>query len=288
MEKKKHSFKVFGNEKELLTYFPYRDDCNSQLDDYPIHIEAVGITKPDSNYRVLRNNWNIYTIEYIISGNGYLEYNGKNYKLSSGDMYILTPNSIQRYGAEKDNPYEKIWINFRSKNFIKILESLKLNKSPVFHFPDAYEYLKEIYTLKDTHHFVEDSSYICYKLLFNLLIDIKESENKKVNIFPQYLSDVLAYIDKKTPDPVSIEELTKIANVSQVCLINNFKKHIGETPYSYQLKTRLKLAKMYLTNSDKTLDEIAELCFFCDAFALSKAFKKVYGLSPREYRQSEI
>lgn len=284
MKKEKRGYKIYGNEKELLTYFPYRDDNNLNKDSYPIHIESVGITKPDPNYHVTRDNWNIFTIEYVISGSGYLEYNGKNYKLRDGDMYILSPDSTQRYGADKTNPYEKIWVNFRSNSFKEILKTFNFKDKIVFHFRGAYDYLKQIYDLKDSNKFVEDSSFISYKLIFDLLISIIQNEKIKQNKTPQYLLNAISYIDKQTPNPISIKELTEVSHVSQVTLINSFKKYVGETPYAYQLKTRLQLTKRYLTNSNKTLDEIAEICNFCDSFALSKSFKKLYGVSPKEYR----
>lgn len=282
---KEHNYKIYGNEKELLTYFPYRNEVNLDNPEYPIHVESVGITKPDANYHVYRNYWNIYTIEYIVSGEGYLKYNGKNYKLKEGDVYIMSPNSVQRYGSNQNNPYEKIWINFRSEIFDNILKSFNLTE-PVYHCRDSLKFLKSIYNLKDTRHFVEDSSFICFKLLLDLISNIKENEMSLSKKYPDFMEKALEYIDKKTPEPISIEELTAYSNVSPVCLINTFKKYIGETPYSYQLKTRLKLSKMYLTNTNKGIDEIAYICHFYDAFALSKSFKKYFGLSPKEYRNS--
>lgn len=282
---KKHNYKIYGNEKELLTYFPYRDESNLDNPDYPIHIESVGITKPDVNYHVSRNNWNIYTIEYVASGEGYLKYNGKNYKLRAGDVYIMSPNSVQRYGSSQENPYEKIWINFRSEIFGEILNSFHLIE-PVYHCRSSLQYLKDIYNLKDTRHFAEDSSFICFRLLLELISNIKENEMSLAKEYPDFMEKALEYIDKKTPEPISIEELTHYSSVSAGCLINAFKKYIGETPYSYQLKTRLKLSKMYLTNTNKGLDEIAYICRFYDAFALSRSFKKCFGLSPKEYRDS--
>lgn len=282
---KEHNYKIYGNEKELLTYFPYRDEANLDNPEYPIHVESVGITKPDANYHVYRNYWNIYTIEYIVSGEGYLKYNGKNYKLKEGDVYIMSPNSVQRYGSDQNNPYEKIWINFRSEIFDNILKSFNLTE-PVYHCRDSLKILKSIYNLKDTRHFVEDSSFICFKLLLDLISNIKENEMSLSKKYPDFMEKALEYIDKKTPEPISIEELTVYSNVSSGCLINTFKKYIGETPYSYQLKTRLKLSKMYLTNTNKGIDEIAYICHFYDAFALSKSFKKYFGLSPKEYRNS--
>lgn len=282
---KKHDYKIYGNEKELLTYFPYRNEAHLDDPNYPIHIESVGITKPDPNYHVSRNHWNIYTIEYVVSGEGYLKYNGKNYKLREGDVYIMSPNSVQRYGSDQDHPYEKIWINFRSDIFDEILKSFHLTE-PVYHCHAVLQYLKSIYSLKDTRPFVEDSSFICLRLLLDLISQIKENEMSSSRGYPDFLEKVLEYIDKKTPEPISIDELTHYSNVSTGCLINAFKKYMGETPYSYQLKTRLKLSKMYLTNTNKGLDEIAYICRFYDAFALSRSFKKYFGQSPKEYRDS--
>ena len=48
---------------------------------------------------------------------------------------------------------------------------------------------------------------------------------------------------------------------------------------------RLKIAENLITQKKLTLEEIAEKTNFSSAFALSKAFKKRYGISPERYRK---
>lgn len=65
-----------------------------------------------------------------------------------------------------------------------------------------------------------------------------------------------------------------------------FKTLYHVSPNAYQLNYRINYAKTLLNDKKKTLEEIAEICGFSDAFAFSKAFKKRCGISPDQFRKS--
>lgn len=286
MDKEKSFYKIIGNDKEYQRYFPYRDEANLDSEKFPIHIESVGITKPDPHYMVYRNDWNIFTIEFIVSGEGFLNYDGREYPLKTDDLYIIYPHTKQHYGPDKNNPYEKIWVNFRSNSFINLLKMFNLYGKNVFHFPKGREYLTQILELQNKYSTVETSSFPCLGILFDLLMELSKQVNVEKENIPENIKQIAKYIDSKTPEPVSIKNLCEFASMSQTSIIKNFKKYYKVTPYDYQLNSRLQLAKMYLINTNKPLDEIASICYFYDSFALSKAFKKMFGCSPRDFKKT--
>ena len=91
---------------EEFTLFAFEENKR-----YPIQVEMIGVTNPDKDYSISRKTPHYFVIEYIESGQGYLEVGGKKYDLSAGDVYILTPGIPHKYGADKLNPCRKIWIN---------------------------------------------------------------------------------------------------------------------------------------------------------------------------------
>ena len=248
----------------------------------------MGITNPDITYKVYRENWEVFTLEYIISGEGYLNYNGKKYTVKEGDFYFLEPGTQQQYGSSHKNPYKKIWVNFRSHCFGEIIKTFTQINKNVFHFPRAYSYIKQINDLKNSVTSVEDASFQAYQIIFNLFAELALQEDGKTKQIPQIVENIISYIDEVTPKPIQMNDISKKVGFSKVSIFGLFKKYVGITPYSYQLKNRLKIARTYLVNSSKTLDEISLICYFNDSFSLSKAFKKEYGISPREYRKKYI
>ena len=62
-----------------------------------------------------------------------------------------------------------------------------------------------------------------------------------------------------------------------------FKQAYQCPPGAYQMRYRLNWAKQMLMDSSKSIQEIAFLCKFSDAFAFSKAFRVRFGLSPSRF-----
>jgi AraC-like DNA-binding protein len=62
---------------------------------------------------------------------------------------------------------------------------------------------------------------------------------------------------------------------------------MGEPPLTYLTRWRLALAADLLVGTDQTLATIASRVGYANAFALSAAFKRVHGESPRQYRSRQ-
>jgi AraC-like DNA-binding protein len=84
----------------------------------------------------------------------------------------------------------------------------------------------------------------------------------------------------------SVGQLAYRVGISRSAFNDRFRDLVGEPPMRYLTQTRLTQAAGYLATSDRTLQEIAKLCGYDTDAALSKAFKREYGMSPGEYRTS--
>jgi len=84
--------------------------------------------------------------------------------------------------------------------------------------------------------------------------------------------------------PWTVAELAAAANVSRAALARRFTELIGEPPMAYLTSWRLALAADLLREPDTTIGAVAEQVGYASSFALSTAFKRVRGISPREHR----
>ncbi|MFC7896491.1 AraC family transcriptional regulator [Streptomyces sp. NPDC057381] len=84
--------------------------------------------------------------------------------------------------------------------------------------------------------------------------------------------------------PWTVASLAAKAGVSRAALARRFTGLVGEPPMAYLTGWRLALAADRLRDTDDTLGAIARQVGYGGAFALSTAFKRVYGVSPQEYR----
>jgi AraC-like DNA-binding protein len=99
------------------------------------------------------------------------------------------------------------------------------------------------------------------------------------------LNKVIEYIDGHLNENIRQEELAGIAYMNPSYFSTFFKKYIGLSPFEYILKKRVSRAAEYLASTDRTILEIAGLCGFNNAANFNKAFKKVIGKVPSEYRK---
>ncbi|MFD7391167.1 cupin domain-containing protein [Streptomyces sp. NPDC059852] len=85
--------------------------------------------------------------------------------------------------------------------------------------------------------------------------------------------------------PWTVASLAAKAGVSRAALSRRFTDLVGEAPMTYLTGWRLALAADALRDTDDTLEAIARRVGYGSPFALSSAFKRVYGVSPQEHRR---
>jgi transcriptional regulator GlxA family with amidase domain len=81
-----------------------------------------------------------------------------------------------------------------------------------------------------------------------------------------------------------MEELADRVEVSVRQLQRLFKTQTGESPLAYARRMRLKTAAWLLTDSDRTVADIAATCGFSDASHMGREFRREYGVAPNVYR----
>jgi AraC-like DNA-binding protein len=85
--------------------------------------------------------------------------------------------------------------------------------------------------------------------------------------------------------PWTVATLAAETGVSRAALARLFTELVGEPPMTYLTGWRLALAADLLREPDATVGAVARQVGYGSAFALSTAFKRERGISPREHRQ---
>jgi len=84
--------------------------------------------------------------------------------------------------------------------------------------------------------------------------------------------------------PWTVAALAARAGVSRATLARRFTALVGEPPMTHLTNRRLSLAADLLRGTDATIASVARRVGYGSAFALSTAFRRVYGVSPQRYR----
>lgn len=87
--------------------------------------------------------------------------------------------------------------------------------------------------------------------------------------------------------PWTLEELASLAGLSRTGLAQRFRAVMGNTPLAYLRTVRLQRAMRLLSETDRTLEQVAAQVGYRDAFSFSKVFKRVVGIAPKEFRRRD-
>jgi AraC family transcriptional regulator len=86
-------------------------------------------------------------------------------------------------------------------------------------------------------------------------------------------------IDERITENLSLENMALVTGISKYHFIRVFKSVFGISPYQYQKRKRLELAKLDLLSGEEILFTAIRYGF-ADTPTFSKAFKQQYGQTP--------
>ena len=104
-------------------------------------------------------------------------------------------------------------------------------------------------------------------------------------IFDPKIGEALKAMHERVENPWTVETLAAAAGMSRSAFALRFKELLGETPLEYLTNWRMYKATGLLQEDDKKMFEVAKSVGYDSDAAFSKAFKRVLGVAPREYRR---
>ncbi|WP_367104491.1 helix-turn-helix domain-containing protein [uncultured Psychrobacter sp.] len=100
-----------------------------------------------------------------------------------------------------------------------------------------------------------------------------------------YLAKALAAMHDAPERNWTIHKLAEVAGMSRSSFAQRFKDVVGVPPLTYLIDYRLRLSARYLRRQQHSISRISELVGYASDSTFSQAFKRVYHVSPKAYRQ---
>lgn len=98
------------------------------------------------------------------------------------------------------------------------------------------------------------------------------------------LKKIESYLEEHLDEPVVLEDLARLAEMSEGHLLRGFRQAMGVTPHQFLIGRRLERVRRLLVDPTLTLGQIAKRVGFASASHLGEAFRKRYGITPGHYR----
>ncbi|MBD2256037.1 AraC family transcriptional regulator [Pseudanabaena sp. FACHB-2040] len=99
------------------------------------------------------------------------------------------------------------------------------------------------------------------------------------------LQKAIEYIHQHLTDEISLGSIAAHLNMSRFHFCRLFKESMGVTPYQYLLQMRIEQAKHLLLKDNSRVAEVAVETGFADQSQLSRHFKRLVGISPKQFVQ---
>ncbi|MCD8158173.1 MAG: AraC family transcriptional regulator, partial [Clostridiales bacterium] len=115
-----------------------------------------------------------------------------------------------------------------------------------------------------------------------------EEKNSVANTPQKELYDViLEYINNNLTEPLTLDKIAEHFFVSKYYVSHIFKDNLGISLHQYVIKKRLNACQSAIATGEP-ITSVAENFGFPDYTGFYRAFKKEYGISPKEYREQVL
>lgn len=242
-------------------------------------------------------------LAFILSGVGRYHIEGVVYDVKEGDLLILNPG-VKHQALRSESG------DMATTEFFVGFSDIKLPDYPANFLPvpdgghmihTAGEFKQKIARLcsaMEAENMVcKEGRYFMLKsyLMQMILLVIREqcatisptggyafeSVNKKYVV-----ERIVTYFEEHYNEKISLDQIAENMYLSPFYISKIFKSEIGDTPIRYLINIRLERAKSLLeSGNDSSIQEIAAMVGYDDAYHFSKLFKKHYGVSPSQVRK---
>lgn len=255
---------------------------------------------PSSEWKHQNFRLTDYELFVMTEGILYLNYNHEKFIVKKGEYLLLPPSSSWRQGF-KPSYCAFYWLHFATQP-----GELPLIITPetILPPPDQYFTLPQtgiipkpervVILMKQLQDIVK-SKYPAISLntmstsilmeLFGQLTLVPPIENYSENQ-KQIYYDIMDYIKTNISRNIKIAEIAAAFGYNEKYISHRFAEICGIPLKQYILKTKIDQANYMLTDTNKSINEIAKDLGFSDSHNFSRTYKKITGLSPSEYRNT--
>lgn len=277
------------NENELyFSIFP-----NERFIDLGLYQFGMEQCSPSHSYGPAARNH--FLFHYIISGTGTLYADDstgttKTYHLKSGEGFLIFPNQITTYIADKELPWEYVWIEFDGLRAKEAMDTagFSLNR-PIFHTKkrDMSQKMEEELVYIATHSDETIFNIIGHLYLFLdyfMRSTVSTVVKGSTKLQDYYIKEAITYIEQNFQNDISVVDIANRLGINRSYFGKIFKQTLKQTPQEFLINYRMIKATELLRLTKMSIGDISKAVGYENQLHFSRAFKKIYNISPREWR----
>lgn len=213
----------------------------------------------------------------------------ENHLIGNGDyqlicIYLQVPKFLSLLSEYTSNFRQLINYTNNSKAWCKHSPQPAFSKKLLYFLKNLWDYpsekkLQPLYFESTIHQiFCEQSTILFYNKIQNEEMVLKKEDIEK-------LHEVAHTLSKSYLNPPLSKELALQCGLNECKLKKGFKQLYGTTTMGYIKNVRMSLAKELISNSEKTISEIAFELGYAHSQHFHRVFKKEFGVVPTVFRK---
>ena len=229
----------------------------------------------------LENSKGRHSDAFVIYLYGRAEYVFENsrFEIGTGGVFFLAKGSKYKINVFEKSKYICIDFDFSQSKHIRhschfdgIAPSVKNDFSKLFRVWHSNNFSR-----------IPQAFSILYNVYYEGIRALGGAYSRSGELFSKITSYIL---DNYTDPNLSLADISKFADISEVHIRRIFKAEANTTPIKYINFIRITQAENMLKSSNCSIAEISESVGFNDPFYFSRIFKKSFGISPSEFRNT--
>jgi AraC-like DNA-binding protein len=214
----------------------------------------------------------------------------RNYSIKSGQGFLLYPGQISTYIADKTNPWEYAWLEFDGLRVKEALDIAGFSKDqPIYHATSKeYREIMMNEMLYIANHPDEPPfhlighSYLFLDALIRSTSSTRMIKTGKMSDY--YIKEAINFVEQNFPYDISIEDIAACCGINRSYLGKIFHDSIGKTPQEFLIHYRMSKATELLKMTKLSIADIGNAVGYPNQLHFSRAFKNIYGVSPKNWR----
>ena len=236
-----------------------------------------------------------YLFHYILSGKGtvyYFDDDGTSipFPVSRGEGFMIWPGQIVRYIADEYDPWTYVWVGFAGLKAQGLVSQSGLTvKQPIYSVssPDDNMILKDkllgiVNSPKGLPMEIIGHFYLFFSLMIESSAARKKTAENSLQAF--YVNEAISYMERHYQEKITIEGIAAYCSLDRSYLGKIFRVVLKTSPQDFLIKYRVGKACELMKTTDSTIGDICGMVGYQNLFTFSRAFKKIMGQPPREWR----
>lgn len=234
-----------------------------------------------------------YELFVMTEGTLYLSYNGENFTVSSGQYLLLPPCNARRQGF-KSAYCAFYWLHFSADEKSPPHPAQKDNHFQIPQTGLVPKLEKMVVLMKQLQDSVKNRypSVAIDAMTTCVITELYGQLTRQVpvdTLMPsqkQIYSDIMDYIQLHIAEKIQITSIATHFGYNSKYLSHLFTEITGIPLKQFIMNQKIDSANFMLTDTNRSIAEIAKALGFTDSHNFSRAYKRITGLTPSEYRNA--